>query len=529
MSIARVLRLSLAGLPLCTAALGTQLRAQDHAHHAAVGTVSFPVSCDARAQERMNVAVAMLHSFWFPEARKAFEAAAAADSTCGMAYWGIALTHFGNPLAGGSGPAEQAKGAAAAARGVQVGGRSVRERAYLDAVATLYHDHATVPVRTRLQHYEAALERLVAAHPSDTEAQIFHAIIIVANAPPSDMTYARQQVAARTLTALHRRQPTHPGLAHYIIHAFDAPSLAHLALDAARQYASIAPDAPHALHMPSHTFTRLGYWDESIATNRRSADAESVVGARAHPLDYLVYAYLQQGLADSARAAIMELTGNRELDYHAGTLGSWNGRAMVARYALEREDWKGAQALPVLEDPPSVKAITQFARALGAARAGDVAAARAEQAALAATVAALTAANDAYWAHVVGAQHRAVEAWVAHLEGRHEDALRLAREAADAEDAVEKHPVTPGPFLPARELYGDILMAHGRSGEALAAYEATMKREPNRLRTLYGAARAARALGRQAEARKYYAEILALLKPAATHPARAEALAYTRG
>ena len=501
--------------------------AQEHPGHGTLGTVQFPVSCTQAVQEDMQRGVAMLHSFWFPEARKAFEAVATADPQCGIAYWGVALTHFGNPMAGGSGPEGQALGAEAARRAVAIGARSARDSGYINAVAALFRDHATVPTRTRMLAYEQALADLVARAPEDTEAKIFHALSMVANAPPADKTYAKQQEAARVLTALYKRMPKHPGLAHYIIHAFDAPALASHALDAARQYASIAPAAPHALHMPSHTFTRLGYWDESIATNRRSADTEPVVGAKAHPMDYMVYAYLQQGREAEARAVLAEIAGTQETDYIAGTLGSYNGRAMPARIALELEDWNATRALVSgAKDPASVAAVTRFARALGAARAGDLASASAENAELAKLVARLVADKDPYWAHVVGAQHEAVAAWIAHLEGRHEDALRLARAAADSEDLVEKHPVTPGPLIPARELYGDILMVHGRFVPALAAYEATLLREPNRLRTLYGAARAARAAGQADVARKHYAAIRALVHPDSEHPALREARSY---
>lgn len=502
--------------------------AQDHpAGHGTIGTVEFPVRCSAPAQERMNRAVAMLHSFWFTEARQAFASVLEADPGCGVAHAGIALTHFGNPLAGGTGPEAQAQGAAAAELAVRTGARSARDSAFIAATAALYRDHATLPNRVRLQAYERALADFVARFPDDTEGRIFHALAMVATAPPDDMTYAKQRRAAAILTPLFEQQPEHPGLAHYIIHAFDAPSLAHHALDAARKYAAIAPAAPHALHMPSHTFTRLGYWDESIATNRRSADAEPLPGAKAHPMDYMVYAYLQQGREGAARAVLGELQADPQGDYSIGTLGSYNGRAMPARLALERDDWAAARRLRSgAEDPPMVRAVTQFARALGAARAGDVAAARAEHDTLGAIVTTLREGGEQYWAHTVGAQHRAVSAWIAHLEGRHDDALRLAREAAELEEQVEKHPVTPGPLIPARELSGDLLMLHGRFADALAAYEATLKREPNRLRTLYGAARAARAAGRDDIARRYFLAIRELVDPESEHPALREARTY---
>ena len=240
-------------------------RAQDHDHAGELGTVSFPVDCNAEAQAHMHRAVAMLHSFWFPEARSTFEAAAVADPGCGIAHWGVAMTHFGNPMAGGNAAASQGSGWEAAQRGEAAGARSPRDRAYIDAALTLFRDYGTRPNRERMQAYAAALGEIVQRHPEDTEAKIFHAIFLVATASPTDLSFAQQQRAAEGLIALFSEQPRHPGLAHYIIHAFDSPPLAANALEAARQYLGIAPAAPHALHMPSDIFTRLGYWDESIA------------------------------------------------------------------------------------------------------------------------------------------------------------------------------------------------------------------------------------------------------------------------
>ena len=497
--------------------------AQDHVHVEELGAVSFPVSCSAEAQELMHRAVAMLHSFWFPEALRTFEDAATADAGCGIAHWGAALSHFGNPMAGGSGAEGQAAGWASAQRAVSAGARSARDQAYVDAAVALFRDHETADNRTRMRAYETAMRSIVDRHPEDTEATIFHAIFMVANASPTDLTFAQQRQAAEVLNELYAQHPTHPGLAHYIIHAFDSPPLAQYALAAARQYADIAPAAPHALHMPSHTFTRLGYWDESIATNRRSADLEPTPGGKSHPLDYLVYGYLQQGRDPMALQAIQEIGGNTQGEYIAGTLGSYNALAMPARYALERDDWAAAAALRVVSTAPSAEAVTRFARGLGAARLGQVAAAQAEVAALEGLVAAMRAQNDPYWPIVVDAQRMAVAAWVAHAEGRHAQALELARQAADREEEVEKHPVTPGPLIPARELLGDILMVHRQPAEALAAYEATLEREPNRARTLVGAARAARAAGRDEVARRYYAALVELMDPASARPELREA------
>ena len=502
--------------------------AQEPPHTHEVGDVTFPVSCNAEAQTRMNQAVASLHSFWFPEARKGFESVVQADSGCGIAYWGVAMSHFGNPMAGGSAADGQAAGWDAAQKAVSTGGRSDRDRAYIDAAVALFQDHGTLNNRARMLKYEASMKRIVDRFSDDTEAQIFHAMFRVANAPPTDLTFAQQKEAAQLLTRLYRQQPQHPGLAHYIIHAFDSPPLANLALDAARQYAGIAPAAPHALHMPSHIFTRLGFWNESIATNRRSADLEPTPGGKSHPLDYMVYAYLQQGRDEAARAALKEIGGDTTGEYIAGALGSYNALAMPARFALERDDWKTAAALMVTSAmaPPEARAVTHFAKGLGAARAGDVATAKQEVAALETGVRDLTARRDPYWPIVVDAQRLAVSAWVAHAEGRHADALRLAGEAADKEEQVEKHPVTPGPLVPARELLGDILMVHNQPGQALVAYEATLLREPNRARTLVGAARAARAAGKNDVATRYYRSVIDIMDPKTVRPELAEAKAF---
>ena len=503
--------------------------AQDHDHTGELGSVTFPVTCSAEAQAHMHRAVAMLHSFWFPEARSTFEAAAAADPGCGIAHWGVAMTHFGNPMAGGNAAAAQAAGWEAAERAAAAGARSPRDQAYVDAASILFRDYATRANRERMADYAAALGSIVARYPDDTEARIFHGIYLVATASPTDLTFSQQRSAAEGLIAMFAEQPRHPGLAHYIIHAFDSPSLAAGALEAARQYLGIAPAAPHALHMPSHIFTRLGYWDESIASNRRSADLESAPGAKSHPLDYLVYAYLQQGRDTLASAAIQEISSASDGDYVAGTLGGYNALAMPARFALERNDWRAAAGLRVIPTAPAAEAVTHFARGIGAAREGDVATARAAVGDLERLAAALTTQNDPYWPIVVDAQRMAVLAWIAHAEGDHAEALHQARMAAEKEETVEKHPVTPGPLIPARELFGDLLAEHGDPAGALAAYEATLEREPNRARTLLGAARAARSAGRTDLARTYYQALVDLMDPTSARPELREANQFLAG
>jgi tetratricopeptide (TPR) repeat protein len=471
----------------------------------------------------MNTAVAMLHSFWLSEARKTFESAAQADPACGIAYWGVALTHFGNPFAGGPGPDGLKAGLAAAEKGASIGGKNARDRAYIDAAVALYKNYETVDSRTRMRAYGAALQQIAAQDPNDVETAIFSAFWMVPNASPTDLTFAEQKKAAQILNPLFAKYPQHPGLAHYIIHAFDSPPLAHLAIGAARRYAEIAPDAPHAQHMPSHTFTRLGYWDESIKTNRRAADLEPTAGAKAHPADYMVYAYLQKGQDEQARAVLAEVGINPTGVDGTGAVwvGSYNAVAMAARYALERDDWAAATQLAVPDNQPAfIQAVARFARALGHARQGHAEPARAEINELSRLVNVLTERKDTYWPIVVDAQRMAAEAWVLHAEGKHAEALALAAQAADKEEIVEKHPVTPGPLIPARELQGDILMLHKQPAEALAAYEATLKKEPNRLRTLAGAARAARAAGRADVAAKYQGEVRKLIDPASPRAAK---------
>ncbi|HUF12624.1 MAG TPA: hypothetical protein VMN78_05975 [Longimicrobiales bacterium] len=516
-------------LVLC-GALALPVAAQDHDHAGddpVVGSITFPTSCSADAQRRFEDGVARLHSFWFGAAREAFEAAAAADPSCAMAHWGLALTLLGNPMARSApSPEAVAAGLEHASRAVELAESATpRERGYAAAARLLYADADRLDHFARMALYEDAMAEVARAHPDDDEAAIFHALAVVANAPPSDLTFERQLLGASILSPIFERRPDHPGLAHYIIHAFDAPPLAQRGLDAAERYAGIAPSAPHALHMPSHIFTRLGYWTESAETNARSAAAEANPRGRYHPWDYMVYAYLQQGRDEEARALVDEaLRIEREAleanpEGYTRSVIAYNLVAMPARYTLERDAWNEAMALEVLPgSAPFVEAITRFARGVGHARAGHPSPAASEVDRLEELHAAIQAANDAYWSTIVGAQTLAVSAWVAHLEGRHDDALRLARDAADLEETVEKHPVTPGPILPARELYAEILLLHGRPAEALAAAEATLRREPNRARTIAVAARAAEAAGNAVLAASYRRQLADVMSKGGGRP-----------
>ncbi|MFN2398224.1 MAG: tetratricopeptide repeat protein [Gemmatimonadaceae bacterium] len=477
-----------------------------------LGTVSFPTSCGPAVQPRVDRAVAMLHSFWFEEAHKAFSDIAATDTTCAMAHWGIAMTLWGNPFARQPIPGDlQRAGLAAAERAAELApSAGHRERMYIDAALALWREGDKLDHLARLARHEDAMKKLYEMHPEDQEAALFYGRAMIANAPPTDLEFKRQLQAATMLEPLFEKQPNHPGLAHYIIHTFDSPKLASHGLSAAKRYAAIAPAAPHALHMPSHIFTRLGHWDESITTNHRSASAEPDSNAAVHANDYMVYAYLQQG-RDADALNVVARSRPAANRFYGAILG-YNAAAMPARYALERSAWREAAALPYdSTSAPFVEAVTRFARAIGAARSANASQASVEVAALAALRDSLKARSDTYWSTIVEAQRLAASAWIAHAGGRNEEAVRQARQGAELEETVEKHPVTPGPLLPARELEGDLLLKLGRPADALRAYEKTLTREPHRARALYGAARAAEKTGNRTVARAHYKELLRLM------------------
>ena len=407
-----------------------------------------------------------------------------------------------------------------------------REKAYLGAVDLLFRDAGTIDQRARAIAYEKAMEAVAATYADDVEARIFYALALDQTALPTDKTYANQLKAAAILEAEFRRQPEHPGLAHYIIHSFDVAALAPRALDAARRYATIAPDAAHALHMPSHTFTRVGAWQESIDTNLGSAAAarkDNSVAEELHALDYQAYAYLQTAQDRAAKRTIdlIVALGPKITTGGAGNAAPPNAgyyalAAIPARYALERDAWIEAASLTPRQTPFAwADAVTHFARALGAARSGNVAAARRDIDRLAELRDAVKATNDAYWTEQVEIQRRAATAWVTLAEGQPAEALTLMREAADREDATDKSAVTPGPIKPSRELLGDMLLQLKRPAEALVEYETTLKKEPNRFRATYGAARAAEAAGQRQTASAHYASLLQITK-GADQPGRKE-------
>ena len=501
-----------------TVAMATPARAQHHDHSVAtgkVGSVHFQTSCRAEAQPAFDRAVALLHSFEFPYAIEGFESVLKADPSCAMAAWGIAMSRWGNPFSPSPRtPAVLQAGATAVAQARALGAKTPREQGYVDAVAKLFTDAATIDHRTRVVAYRDAMTALAAAQPADTEATIFAALSLAAAAPPADKTYADQLKAGTMLEGLIAAQPDHPGLAHYIIHAYDVPPLADRALAAARRYATIAPVAPHALHMPSHTFTRVGAWQESIDTNIASGDAarrEGSASEELHALDYRTYAYLQTAQDAAARQMVDALPEIRTR-FDATRSGSaapsstslFAFAAIPARFALERGDWAAAAALTPQPSPYAfADAVTWYAKAIGAARSGDAAGTRAAMDALAGLKAKLVEQKETYWAEQAEIQRSAAAAWLAFVEGRRDEGLTGLRAAADLEDRTEKAAVTPGPLMPAREQVGDMLLEMKRPAEALQAFEATLKKEPNRFRALAGASRAAALAGDTAKARRY--------------------------
>ncbi|HEX6993578.1 MAG TPA: hypothetical protein VF339_05460 [Gammaproteobacteria bacterium] len=510
---------------LCATSIGN---AQEHESHEAaplpekLGSVRFETTCAPGLAPEIDRAVALLHSFEFSAAIEGFERVLAADEGCAVAYWGIALAYWGNPFGGVRSDAALAQGLAAVEKGRATGSPSERERGYIDAVAALFESYGSVSQRDRIVAYERAMDDLVRRHPDDIEARIFHALAINQTALPSDKTYSAQLRAAAILEPLFEAYPDHPGLAHYLIHAYDHPPLAPRALEAARRYAEIAPSAPHALHMPSHTFTRVGAWRESVDTNRQSeqvAIREGVVTEALHAMDYQVYALLQMAQDDAARDVLVRAPDvGAGLETAAATGGAappmaayYALAAIPARYALERGAWREAAEVTVpTAGPPFTIAIAHFARALGAARDGRPEPAQADVARLAELRDELEAAQDAYWAEQVDIQLRTANAWVAFAEGRIDDALEQMQSAADTEDATDKSAVTPGPIAPARELLGEMLLEAGRADDALRAFEASMQKEPGRFRGAYGAARAAQAAGAEADARRYYERVVEL-------------------
>jgi len=530
MFYARILLVSFVVLA-CGTGFGQE---HDHGSNEKLGSVRFVTSCNPAAQAEFDRAVALLHSFQFSRAIDGFRTAQKSDSTCGIAYWGIALSQWSNPFSAGlkdKGQLEAGRASVHLAR--STGTATPRERAYVDAIANLYRDFETTPQRTRLIAYRDSMSEVAAKYPDDHEAQIFYALAIATSEDLSDKTYAGRLKAGAILEKLFKEEPDHPGLAHYIIHTYDVPPLASRALDAARRYSEIAPDAPHALHMPSHTFTRTGYWQESIDSNIAAAAAARREGQAAeelHATDYEVYAYLQTGQDEAARKILNSLAEIESRFDPKAVIGGAGGpsagyfaiAAIPARFALERGDWKQASQLVVRETPfPYTEAMTWFARGLGSARQGQAKAASEAAVSLKKIHEQLLKIGENYWALQVEIEEREVEAWDKLAEGNKEDALRQMELAAKLEDGTEKSAITPGPLAPARELLGEMLLAANQPEAALIQFEATLQKEPGRFRTLYGAAKAAQLAGRNAASRDYSRQLLKVCERG-DHPGRPE-------
>jgi hypothetical protein len=492
-----------------------------------LGTVAFANSCSPAAQPELQRGVALLHSFWWTEGDKAFRDVLKRDPDCAVATWGIATIAMMNPFAAGPSPVRAKAAIEAIAQGRTIGAKTERERGYIEAITAYYDRFAERPHPARLRSLADAFAALAERYPDDDETQIFWALYLAATQPVTDKSFARTLQAAAILEMQFKKHPDHPGVAHYLIHSYDYPPIADKGLPAAKRYADIAPSAPHALHMPSHIFTRVGLWQESSATNLRSIEAAKAAGEATehlHAFDYTIYADLQLAQDGEARRIVEQIDTihehNRAADYaHA---------AIPSRYAVERNAWsEAAQLAPPTESPFAyTSAIRYYARSLGAARSGDAATAEREAAHLRDIEAALREAKDGYWTAEVEVQRLGAEAWVTFAKGQHEQALGLMRQAADHEDTSEKSAISPGRLVPARELLGDMLLESGRPAEALAEYEASLAHDSRRFRSFAGAAQAAERTGTGEKARFYYARLVEMAGNGDPRPELAAAKRY---
>ena len=497
-----------------------------------LGKVDFPISCSTEAQAQFNRAIAMLHSFWFPQAPKAFTAVSETDPGCAMAHWGIAISQRANPLVGAPDAAALKRGLASVERAKAIGAKTQRERDYIHAIELFYKDFDKLDHRTRVLAYEKTMERLYLAYSDDPEAAVFYALALNEAIDFEDKTYARQLKAAKILAKVYAQQPEHPGALHYLIHSYDFAPLAARGLDTANRYASVAPSAPHALHMPSHVFSMLGLWQESIKSNK---EALGVAKNYVHAMDFMVYAYLQGAQDGEAKRLLEESAAlykaqapTAELTPTGGVLTVHTAFAAIpARYAIERGAWADAAALQPRPSTPAADAITYFTRAMGAVRSGNAGAARKDIEQLETLRNTLSTAKQKYWADQVEIQRRAATAWVAHAEGNKNEALKMMRSAAALEDASEKQPAMENRLWPMRELLAEMLLQMNEPAQALKEFEASFKAAPNRLRGFYGAAKAAERVGDQKKAKTYYEKLVALCKQAdGQRPELAEAQAF---
>jgi hypothetical protein len=484
-----------------------------------LGAVDFPVSCNAEAQRHMTRGVALYHSFHWPEARKSFNAVAQADSSCAMAHWGLAMVAANNPYVWPLTGKALVEGAASVKMAKALGATTPRERDYINALESFYLDADRIPARTRQLNFELALEKMTRDYPQDAEARVIYGMVLAANVDPNDKTYSNQARAADVLERVQRELPDHPGAPHYLIHTYDYPPLAQRGLPAAQRYRDVAPSAFHALHMPSHIFTRLGYWQDSVASNVAVLKTpDTPQSSILHSYDYMAYAWLQLGQDRSAKKVLADMLAMPAIKDTAFA-AAFALAAIPARAAVERGRWSDAARLQAFPDEldypwasfPHAEAIRVFARGLGSARSRNPAAARRELVRLEKLKADMLNAKLFYWADQAEIQIKAVEAWTLRAEGQPDAALALMRDAADHEDRTDKSAVTPGPIKPARELLAEMLMESKRPVQALAEFESVLAKEPRRLQALLGAARAAESSKDQAKARVHYAALAKLL------------------
>ena len=479
---------------------------------ATLGKVSFPVSCNAAASKHFESGMLSQYNYFWQPARKAFEAAAAADPACGMAHYGVAVTHMDNILAGAPAPKQLADGREALARAKAAGLPTERERDYVAAADAFFAGDDKQPPMARMETFATAMKGVSEKHPKDTEAAVLYAWSLLASASLTDQTYSKQLQAAGILEKIGAEQPDHPGVVHFLVHAYDYPAIAHKGVAPARKYAKVAPAAPHALHMPSHIFTRMGYWQDSVDTNLASAKAcGDLDWCKLHAYDYMVYAYLQMGKVDEASKVVALMRDyNLKVTNDSRFPSAYALASAPLRLALETGPWRSAADLTL---PPgtmetwsrvgSAEMIYAFGRGLGAARAGDIALAKAEIQRLNGVEKRMTERGDKYWSGQSAIHAKTIEGMVAKAEGRNAEALRLLGEAADMEDKTEKHIVTPGPLAPARELYAELLLESGDAKGAYGHFVKVLEREPNRRKALQGAAAAAEKVGDTGNAQKY--------------------------
>jgi tetratricopeptide (TPR) repeat protein len=487
--------LLIAGMAFCAPAMSAE---EMHSHPAPekLGTVTFATSCAQKVSRDFERAVALLHSFAYSAAEKGFRVVIAADPSCAIAHWGIAMSYY-HQLWSPPGPADLAKGQAQVDQAIRLKVQSVRERQFIAAIAAYYRDYQHVQHPLRAKAYEEAMSAAAESNPDDTEVQVFYALSLIATAPPEDKTHANQKRAALILEPIYRKYPDHPGVAHYLIHDYDSTELASRGLGPARAYSKIAPSAPHALHMPSHIFTRLGLWKDSVASNiaaRAAARSEGDVGEELHAMDYLVYAYLQRGQQQEAErvvAALGSMQGLMGNDFKVG----YAATVMPIRLAVERSKWDAAAALQTLpESAPQISAMVFWARAVANSRAGRAQTADEDIARLEVCRQQLQSAGNNYWATQVEVLGMEARAWQA-ASSDADEAVQLLRRAADEEDAVEKLPVTPGPIVPAREQLGELLLLLNKPQDALQEFRVALEAAPGRRGALTGAIQAADSVG----------------------------------